>query len=174
MLKGKQTSHGIFTWSLENENTHNRVQQQGDPRIMLSVCVCRERRGLQTSALFHGSEKQLLFSCNSLLLKRRERRPTHMKPYPSFSTRLAAQIVGVSPLRWRTVKAKISTSPSPSPVEFVRHSYDSSALPEILPSPNLSVPLALTFPFFFFFLFSSFPFTSLINKSIKNFKKTTL
>lgn len=49
MLKGKQTSHGIFTWSLENENTHNRVQQLGDPRIILSVCVCRERRGLRTS-----------------------------------------------------------------------------------------------------------------------------
>ncbi len=162
MLKGKQTSHGIFTWSLENENMHNRVQQQGDPRIMLSVCVCRERRGLQTSALFHGSEKQLLFSCNSLLLKRRERRPKHMKAYPSFSPRLTAQIVGVSPLRWRTVKAKISASPSP--VEFVRHSYHSSALPEILPSAPQIFPYLspLLFPSSSFFFFPLFPLPRLL------------
>jgi hypothetical protein len=50
---------------------------------------------------------------------------------------------------------KISTSPLLA--EHVRHSsYDSSALPEILPS----CPVALIFHFFFFS-------TSLINKTIK-------
>ncbi len=115
-----------------------------------SVCVCRERRGLQTSALFHGSEKQLLFSCNSLLFKRRERRPTHMKAYPSFSPTLAAQIVGCksSPLANRESENFYFA--------FVRRS--SSATPTIPPPcPKSSPPpLALTFPFFFFFLFALF------------------
>jgi hypothetical protein len=65
----------------------------------------------------------------------------------------------------QTVKAKISASPSPA--ELVRHSYDSSALPEFFPSaPQIFPwPLALIFPLFFS-IFS----TSLINKSIKKLK----
>jgi hypothetical protein len=73
----------------------------------------------------------------------------------SFSPRPTAQIGNVSPLRWRTVTAKIYTSSSPA--ELVRHSsYNSSALPEILPSApqNFPCPLALKRKIFsFFFLF---------------------
>jgi hypothetical protein len=72
-----------------------------------------------------------------------------------------AQIAGVSPLRWRTVTEKISTSPSS--VEIVRHSsYNSSTLPEILPCP-----LTLIFPYFFS-IFSFLP--RLLTKQLKNQK----
>jgi hypothetical protein len=75
---------------------------------------------------------------------------------------------------WQTVKSKISTSPSP--VELVHHSsYDSSALPEILPtSPQIfPCPLTLTFPFFFsFFSFLSRLLTYQLK--IKNLKKRML
>jgi hypothetical protein len=58
-------------------------------------------------------------------------------------------------LRWQTLKAKISTSPSPA--ELVHHSsYDSSALLEIFPSaPLKSFPghSPLFFPFFLSFFF---------------------
>ncbi len=73
----------------------------------------------------------------------------------SFSPRLTAQIAGESPLRWRTVTAKISTSPSPE--ELVRHSsYDSSACPKSSPLPLKSFP-ALS-PLFFPSIFSLFSF----------------
>jgi len=170
VLKGKQTSHGIFTWSLENENTHNGVQQQGDPRIMLSVCVCREPRGLQTSALFPGSEKQFLFSCNSLLLKRQERRPTHMKAQHSFSPRLAVQIVGVSPLGENFYFALAGGVRPPLLLRFLLPARN----PPLRP-PNLSVPsrhyfsLLLLFSFFPFF----FPLSRLLTNQLKTFFKTT-
>jgi hypothetical protein len=85
----------------------------------------------------------------------------------SFWPRLIKQIVGVSPFYWQTIKAKISISPLLA--ELIRHSsYDSFALPKILPcAPQIfPYPLALTFLFSHFFIFS------LINKSIKkNFIK---
>jgi hypothetical protein len=87
---------------------------------------------------------------------------------PSFSPRPIAQIAGISPLHWLTVKLKFSTLPSQ--VELVHHSSsDSSTLPKILPSSpqNLSLPSHLDFSFLFLIFFF---FNSLINKSIENFK----
>jgi hypothetical protein len=85
-----------------------------------------------------------------------------------FSPRPTAQITSVSPLRWQTMTAKISTSPSSA--ELVSHSsYNSSALPKILPSAPQIFPclLALIFPFFFSF-FSFLPL--LLTKQLKNQK----
>ncbi len=92
--------------------------------------------------------------------------PCTWKLMRSFSPRSSVPIVGANTLRWQTVKAKISAS---SRAELVRHSYDSSALPEIFPSaPQIFPwPLALIFPLFF-----SFISTSLINKSIKKLKNS--
>ncbi len=86
---------------------------------------------------------------------------------PLISPRPTAQIASVSPLRWRNMTAKISTSASSA--ELVSHSsYYSSSLPEILPSAPQIFPclLALIFPFFFSF----FSFLPLINKTIKESK----
>ncbi len=89
------------------------------------------------------------------------------KIFLSFSPRPRVKIVGVTTLRWQTVKAKISTSPSP--VELVRHSsYDSSALPEIFPSaPQIFCwPLATIFPFLFLLFF----LPRLLTNQLKNQK----
>jgi hypothetical protein len=85
------------------------------------------------------------------------RRPAHMNAYAFVLAKTHGSNRQRKSLRWRTVIAKISTSPSPA--ELVRHSsYNSSALPEILPSApsNLSLPsrpyFSLSFLIFFFFI----------------------
>jgi hypothetical protein len=88
---------------------------------------------------------------------------------PSFSPRPTEEIAGVSPLRWRSVTAKISTWHSPA--EIVRHSsYNSSTLPEILPYAPQIFPSLPSHPYFSLLFLIFFFSTSFINKTIKESK----